>query len=38
MDSESAETQYSLQNRWEEASGGLDSYSSLWSDISIDGI
>jgi len=29
---------YSLQNIWEEASGGLDSYSSLWGDITISGI
>jgi hypothetical protein len=30
--------EYALQNIWEEASGGLESYSSLWSDISITGI
>ena len=29
---------YSLQNIWEEASGGLESYSSLWGDITISGI
>jgi len=29
---------YSLQNIWEEASGGLESYSSLWGDIIITGI
>jgi len=29
---------YSLQNIWEEAAGGLDSYSSLWRDITISGI
>ena len=29
---------YSLQNIWEEASGGLESYSSLWGDITIGGI
>jgi hypothetical protein len=29
---------YSLQNIWEEASGGLESYSSLWRDITISGI
>lgn len=29
---------YSLQNVWEEAAGGLESYSSLWGDIIIDGI
>jgi transglutaminase-like putative cysteine protease len=29
---------YSLQNIWEEASGGLDSYTSLWGDISITGV
>ncbi|MDR1903187.1 MAG: IPT/TIG domain-containing protein [Treponema sp.] len=29
---------YALQDLWEEASGGLDSYSSLWSDIIITGI
>jgi hypothetical protein len=29
---------YSLQNIWEEASGGLESYSSFWGDIIINGI
>jgi transglutaminase-like putative cysteine protease len=29
---------YSFQNIWEEASGGLESYSSLWGDIIITGI
>jgi transglutaminase-like putative cysteine protease len=29
---------YALQNLWEEAVGGLDSYSSLWSDITITGM
>ena len=29
---------YSLQNVWEEAAGGLESYSSLWGDIQITGI
>jgi hypothetical protein len=29
---------YSLQNIWEEASGGLESYTSLWGDIIIQGI
>jgi transglutaminase-like putative cysteine protease len=29
---------YSLQNLWEEASGGLESYTSLWGDITISGI
>jgi len=29
---------YSLQNIWEEATGGLESYSSLWGDIIISGI
>jgi hypothetical protein len=29
---------YSLQNIWEEAAGGLTSYSSLWGDIVISGI
>ena len=29
---------YSLQNIWEEAAGGLESYSSLWGDITITGI
>jgi len=29
---------YSMQNIWEEAVGGLESYSSLWGDITISGI
>ena len=29
---------YALQNIWEEAAGGLESYSSFWSDITINGI
>ena len=29
---------YSLQNVWEESAGGLESYSSLWGDITISGI
>jgi transglutaminase-like putative cysteine protease len=29
---------YSLQNLWEEAVGGLESYSSLWSDVRITGV
>jgi transglutaminase-like putative cysteine protease len=29
---------YALQNLWEEAAGGLESYSSLWSDIAITGV
>jgi transglutaminase-like putative cysteine protease len=29
---------YSLQNIWEEASGGLESYTSLWGDVIISGI
>jgi len=29
---------YSIQNIWEEAAGGLESYSSLWGDIIITGI
>jgi hypothetical protein len=29
---------YSLQNIWEEAAGGLESYTSLWGDITISGI
>lgn len=30
--------EYALQNLWEEAAGGLESYSSLWSDVTITGI
>ena len=29
---------YSLQNLWEEAVGGLESYSSNWSDVTITGM
>ena len=29
---------YSLQNLWEEAVGGIESYSSLWSDVTITGV
>ena len=29
---------YSLQNLWEEAVGGIESYSSLWGDITVTGI
>ncbi|MDR2575490.1 MAG: IPT/TIG domain-containing protein [Treponema sp.] len=29
---------YSLQNLWEEAVGGLDSYTSLWGDVTITGM
>jgi hypothetical protein len=29
---------YAFQNIWEEASGGLESYSSFWGDITITGI
>ena len=29
---------YSLQNLWEEAVGGLESYSTLWSDVTITGM
>ncbi len=32
------EREYSLQYLWEEAVGGLDSYSSLWTDVTITGI
>jgi transglutaminase-like putative cysteine protease len=30
--------EYALQNLWEEATGGLESYSSLWSDVTITGM
>ena len=30
--------EFSLQNLWEEATGGLESYSSLWSDVTITGV
>jgi transglutaminase-like putative cysteine protease len=29
---------YALQNLWEEAAGGLESYSSLWGDVTITGM
>jgi transglutaminase-like putative cysteine protease len=29
---------YALQNIWEESTGGLESYSSLWSDVTINGV
>ena len=29
---------YSLQNLWEEADGGIESYSSLWSNVTITGV
>jgi transglutaminase-like putative cysteine protease len=29
---------YALQNLWEEAAAGLESYSSLWSDVTINGV
>jgi transglutaminase-like putative cysteine protease len=29
---------YALQSLWEEAAGGLESYSSLWSDVTITGV
>jgi transglutaminase-like putative cysteine protease len=32
------ERDYALQNIWEEAVGGLESYSSLWSDVTINGV
>ncbi|GHV25802.1 hypothetical protein AGMMS4952_04530 [Spirochaetia bacterium] len=32
------ERDYALQNLWEEAVGGLESYSSFWSDITITGV
>jgi transglutaminase-like putative cysteine protease len=32
------ERDYALQSIWEEAAGGIESYSSLWSDITINGI
>jgi transglutaminase-like putative cysteine protease len=30
--------EYAMQNLWEEATGGLESYSSLWSDVTITGM
>jgi transglutaminase-like putative cysteine protease len=32
------ERDFALQNLWEEAAGGLESYSSLWSDVTINGV
>jgi hypothetical protein len=32
------EREYALQNLWEEAVGGLESYSSLWSNVTISGM
>jgi transglutaminase-like putative cysteine protease len=32
------ERTYALQNLWEESVGGLESYSSLWSDVTINGV
>jgi transglutaminase-like putative cysteine protease len=32
------ERDYALQSLWEEAAGGLESYSSFWSDIAINGV
>jgi hypothetical protein len=32
------ERSYALQNLWEEATGSLNSYSSLWSDIQVTGV
>ena len=29
---------YSLQNLWEEAAGGLESYSSLWGEVTVTGV
>jgi transglutaminase-like putative cysteine protease len=29
---------YALQSLWEEVAGGLESYSSLWSDVTINGV
>jgi transglutaminase-like putative cysteine protease len=29
---------FAMQNLWEEATGGLESYSSLWSDVTITGM
>jgi len=34
----SRDREYSLQNIWEEAAEGLESYSSLWSDVTITGM
>jgi transglutaminase-like putative cysteine protease len=32
------ERDYALQSLWEEAAGGLESYSSFWSDITVNGV
>jgi transglutaminase-like putative cysteine protease len=32
------ERNYALQNLWEEAAGGLESYSSFWSDVTVNGV
>jgi hypothetical protein len=32
------ERSYALQSLWEEATGGLEAYSSFWSDVSINGV
>jgi transglutaminase-like putative cysteine protease len=32
------ERDYALQSLWEEAAGGLESYSSFWSDVTINGV
>jgi hypothetical protein len=32
------ERDYALQSLWEEAVGGLESYSSVWSDIIVNGV
>jgi transglutaminase-like putative cysteine protease len=34
----SREREYSLQSIWEEAAGGIESYSSLWGDVTITGV
>jgi hypothetical protein len=34
----SREPNYALQNIWEEASGGIEAYSSYWSDVNVIGI
>jgi transglutaminase-like putative cysteine protease len=34
----SREINYALQNIWEEASGGIEAYSSYWSDVNVTGI
>jgi hypothetical protein len=32
------EKDYALQSLWEEAAGGLESYSSFWSDVTVTGV